>query len=318
MKLALKLIVGFIVVSSLVGIVGFFGLYANQQIVNNFESGEMHFGAIVIAANEVSSYAKRAEGHIMLYLMLHNETDKQKVSTRIESLRSQISIIDEKAKNSQAREILSDIISKTDELQSVAESLIYVHDNEMNTTGKCEPENHKELILKLNKASSAIREDGVKLTELETRLKAEQEETAKKNAEFLYDVILAISVVAFFVALIIGYFIAKNITNSVMKLKNFTDEIGRGKFDTKTEVRSKDEIGELSEAFDKMVQNLKRFQEDVRNYTKELEKSKKELVSKINDLEQYKKVTVGRELQMIGLKKQIQELEEKLNKERMP
>ena len=316
MKLALKLIVGFIAVSLLVGFVGFLGLYANKQIVNNFEGGERYYGAIVVAANEVSSYAKRAEGHAMLYITLHNETDKQKITSRIESLRNQISIIDETAKNPQAREILSDIISKTDELQSVAESLIYAHDNEMNETGKYDPENDKELILKLNKASSAIREDGVKLTELETRLKAEQEETAKKNAEFLYNVILAIGVVAVFVALIIGYFIAKNITNSVMKLKNFTDDIGRGKFDTKTEVKSKDEIGELSEAFDKMVQNLKRSQEDVRNYTKELEKSKKELESKINDFEQYKKLTVGRELKMVELKKKIEELEGKLKEKR--
>lgn len=316
MKLTLKLIVGFIAVSLLVGFVGFLGLYANKQIVNNFESGERHFGTIVVASNEVSSYAKRAEGHLMLYITLHNETDKQKVNSRIESLRNQTSIIDEATTNPQAREILSNIISKTDELQSVAESLIYAHDNEMNETGKYDPENDKELILKLNKASSAIREDGVKLTELETRLKAEQEETAKKNAEFLYNVILAIGVVAVFVALIIGYFIAKNITNSVMKLKNFTDDIGRGKFDTKTEVKSKDEIGELSEAFDKMVQNLKRSQEDVRNYTKELEKSKKELESKINDFEQYKKLTVGRELKMVELKKKIEELEVKLKEER--
>ncbi|MBE3136902.1 MAG: HAMP domain-containing protein [Thermoplasmata archaeon] len=316
MKLTLKLIVGFIAVSLLVGFVGFLGLYANKQIVNNLESGERHFGPIVVASNEVSSYAKRAEGHLMLYITLHNETDKQKVNSRIESLRNQTSIIDEATTNPQAREILSDIISKTDELQSVAESLIYAHDNEMNETGKYDPENDKELILKLNKASSAIREDGVKLTELETRLKAEQEETAKKNAEFLYNVILAIGVVAVFVALIIGYFIAKNITNSVMKLKNFTDDIGRGKFDTKTEVKSKDEIGELSEAFDKMVQNLKRSQEDVRNYTKELEKSKKELESKINDLEQYKKLTVGRELKMVELKKKIEELEGKLKEKR--
>jgi nitrogen fixation/metabolism regulation signal transduction histidine kinase len=312
MKLTLKLIVGFIAVSLLVGFVGFLGLYVNKQIVNNFESGEKHFGTIVVASNEVSSYAKRIEGHLMLYITFHNETDKQKVNSRIESLRNQISIIDEMTKNPQAREILSDIISKTNELQSVAESLIYAHDNEMNTTGKYEPENHKELILKLNKAASAIREDGVKLTELETRLKTEQEETAKKNAEFLYNVILAIGVVAVFVALIIGYFIAKNITNSVMKLKNFTDDIGRGKFDTKTEVKSKDEIGELSEAFDKMVQNLKRSREDVRNYTKELEKSKKELESKINELEQYKKLTVGRELKMVELKKKIEELEGRL------
>ncbi len=43
------------------------------------------------------------------------------------------------------------------------------------------------------------------------------------------------------------------------------------------------------------------------------QKMEDELKRKIDELERYKKVTVGRELQMIELKKQIQELEEKLN-----
>jgi len=63
-------------VSLLVSIVGIIGLYANNNIVDTYESGEQHFGTIIQASNEVSSYAKRAQGHLMLYLTLNNESDR--------------------------------------------------------------------------------------------------------------------------------------------------------------------------------------------------------------------------------------------------
>src|SRR5574337_90987 len=99
MKLKQKLVAVFIAVSLLVGLVGFLGLYANNQIVNSFESGKEHFGSIIEASNEVSSYAKRAQGHLMLYLILHNESDKQKFFMRLASLREQNSIMEEKVRN---------------------------------------------------------------------------------------------------------------------------------------------------------------------------------------------------------------------------
>ncbi len=79
MKLKQKLVAVFIAVSLLVGLVGFLGLYANNQIVNSFESGEEHFGSIIEASNEVSSYAKRAEGHLMLYLTSGAERAEREV-----------------------------------------------------------------------------------------------------------------------------------------------------------------------------------------------------------------------------------------------
>ncbi len=170
MKLKQKLVAVFIVVSLLVGLVGFLGLYANNQIVNSFESGKEHFGSIIEASNEVSSHAKRAEGHLMLYLTLHNESDKQKFFSRLSSLREQNSIMDEKVKDPEARKILEDINSKTDELQSTGESLVQAYDNEIRTTGRFELENHQELIRHLDDTAAEIRQDGLNLIKIEVSL----------------------------------------------------------------------------------------------------------------------------------------------------
>ena len=83
MRIKQKLTLAFIIISLLVGIVGIIGLYANNHIVSSYEIGEEHFSSIIEASNEVSSYAKRAEGHTFLFLTLRNESDRKKSLQRI-------------------------------------------------------------------------------------------------------------------------------------------------------------------------------------------------------------------------------------------
>ncbi len=258
MKLKQKLVAVFIAISLLVGLVGFLGLYTNNQIVNSFESGEEHFGSIIEASNEVSSYAKRAEGHLILYLTLNNESDRQKFFMRLASLREQSSIMDEKVKNPEARKILNDINSKTDELQSTGESLLKAYDTEIKTTGRFRLENHQGLIRNLDNTAAEIRDDGLRLAKIEVDLRTEQDQAAQKNAANLYNIILIIGAVAIFGALALGYVIARNIVDPIMRLKEAAVDIGRGDLGTNIEIGSTDEIGELAGTFNTMTQNLQK------------------------------------------------------------
>jgi len=261
MKLKQKLIIGFIAVSLLAGIVGFLGLYTTNHIINSFESGEEHFGSIIEASNEVSSYAKRAEGHAILFLTFHNESDRQKFSIRITSLFEQISIIDNKINNTEARKVLDDIKSKTEELQSIGESLFEIYDYETRTIGRFEYENHEELIRRFDDVAAEIRSDGLELARIELDLKSEQEQMAKENAAYLYNIILILSLFAVFGALVLGFVIAQNIANPILKLKETAMDIGKGNLDTRLEIESDDEIGDLSKTFNKMSEDLRKSNE---------------------------------------------------------
>ena len=90
------LIFGFLLSIILISVIGIYALNTNQQIILLFKRGEKHFRDITTAATEVSSYAKRAEGHLLLYLVLHRKADKNKFPKRIKLLNEQISILDEK------------------------------------------------------------------------------------------------------------------------------------------------------------------------------------------------------------------------------
>lgn len=308
MRLNQKLILGFTAVALLVGIVGYLGLYANNRIVSTFEGGEKHFGTIIEASNEVSSFAKRAQGHLMLYITLHNGGDRQKFFQRLEGLRNQTAIIDRSAKNPLARAVLANISAKTDDLQLIGESLLGTYDRETKAGGEFEPQLYEKDIRKLDDVAAGIRRDGLNLAKVELGLQAEQQNAAKKDAEFLHNIILALSALAFVGALVLGITISRSIAGPISGLKDAAAQITRGNFSmAKVEIKSDDETGELSEAFNKMTDDLRNSSNEIEKREAALKESKRQLEDKVVELEKINRLAVGRELRMAELKKELAE-----------
>jgi PAS domain S-box-containing protein len=59
-------------------------------------------------------------------------------------------------------------------------------------------------------------------------------------------------------ALLVIFIFSRTISKPIIRLRNAANEIGRGNLDAKVEISSKDEIGQLSESFNKMTSNLKK------------------------------------------------------------
>jgi len=57
-------------------------------------------------------------------------------------------------------------------------------------------------------------------------------------------------------AVLVGLYIRQSIIKPVQKLKDATKEIEKGNFNVRTDVKTKDEIGELSQSFNRMAQTL--------------------------------------------------------------
>ena len=114
-------------------------------------------------------------------------------------------------------------------------------------------------------------------------------------------------------AIVTGMYLSRRITRPIIGLRDTAIKIGQGMLDTQIEVRSRDEIGELAGAFRQMIADLKKSRSKLEDYSRDLEKQveerTKELRSKVDELERFNKLAVGRELRMIELKKRIKELE---------
>ena len=103
-----------------------------------------------------------------------------------------------------------------------------------------------------------------------------------------------VMLLGFVLAIVAGIYLSKRITNPIITLRDATRRIGKGNLDTKIEVQSKDEIGELAISFNQMIENLnkitvsrnslkkevrqrKRAEKRLQHYAAELERSNEEV-----------------------------------------
>jgi methyl-accepting chemotaxis protein len=158
-------------------------------------------------------------------------------------------------------------------------------------------------------------------------------------------------ILIFFVFIIFfSKFLSKIISQPLKELTLATEKIAKGNFDVQIDMKRTDEFGELAKSFNQMSKKIaeytlaleesrkvleirvkartrelqelnKALEEKVKERTKELqekieelEKTKKKLLEKIGELEEFRRVTVGRELKMIELKQEIERLKKELNK----
>jgi C4-dicarboxylate-specific signal transduction histidine kinase len=108
------------------------------------------------------------------------------------------------------------------------------------------------------------------------------------------------------------------ITISLLPLKEFkfiAEAISFGDFSKRINIKTKDELGDLAQTFNKMSNDLedlyKNLEKKVKERTEKLEESEKILKNTLGESEKMNKLIVGRELEMIRLKKEAIELRNK-------
>ena len=92
----------------------------------------------------------------------------------------------------------------------------------------------------------------------------------------LRNTLLIVSGGILIIAILIGLFISRSISGPIAKLTGIAAEIGRGKLDTKIEIKSKDEIGDFAKSFSRMTENLSKSRDELisaKDYTDNIVKS---------------------------------------------
>ncbi|UCD14889.1 MAG: HAMP domain-containing protein [Candidatus Omnitrophota bacterium] len=102
-------------------------------------------------------------------------------------------------------------------------------------------------------------------------------EIAFKPAIQLRNKVVTVIFVIIFLALLVIYVLSKRISKPIAQLKEAAVKVGEGRLDTKIEVLSKDEIGDLAFSFNKMTEDLKESRFELLREKSSLEKAKTEL-----------------------------------------
>ncbi|MBU0970961.1 MAG: hypothetical protein KKC20_09965, partial [Proteobacteria bacterium] len=167
------LMAAFVASFALVLGLGYFSIESGRRFTRALDSGEKHFRAIASAATQVSSFAKRVEGHLMLYLSFHGESDRKKISERLASLHEQIAILDRLIKAPKARAVVEKIKLLEKNILSVLPPLLKAYDRETQATGGFAIANHRQAVLEAHDFFSQMRALGVELAEIEFFLEQE-------------------------------------------------------------------------------------------------------------------------------------------------
>ncbi|RZK44490.1 MAG: HAMP domain-containing protein [Hymenobacter sp.] len=95
---------------------------------------------------------------------------------------------------------------------------------------------------------------------------------------------LLFSFLVFGIGILIGFFLARNISIPVLELRDAANRVGRGDLTQRVLNKSRDEIGELGIAFNKMVIDLSTARKEVEDRTLELVIEKKKSDELLEDL----------------------------------
>lgn len=136
------------------------------------------------------------------------------------------------------------------------------------------------------------------MTNEEERLLEERSMVPIESQRFTNNLMFILISLSILVGGSIAILISRSISKPINALRHGTEIIGKGNLNHRVGTDNKDEIGQLSRAFDKMTISLKKSKSNIEQKIK----------NKTADLEELNSVMTGRELKMIELKKKIKEL----------
>jgi len=120
-------------------------------------------------------------------------------------------------------------------------------------------------------------------------------------------------IVLAFIAVVSLSTVSYSITRPVERLRLSALEIGKGNLDAKIAVSSKDEIGDLAAAFNKMATDLKTSRGEILLRTNEAEVSKHELESRVRELTETKSAMLNMMEDVEETNRELVKAHEKLN-----
>jgi len=144
--------------------------------------------------------------------------------------------------------------------------------------------------------------------------------------------VVVFSLSSIIIFLVLFFFLKRKVISPLKKITGLCQKVRKGNLKVQVKVKSKTEIGQLAQSFNAMVRDLAHYQyalKEERNIleikvkarTKELreladlleervKERTKELQKRVDELERFHRLTVGRELRMVELKKEIKKLKE--------
>ncbi|MCJ7617194.1 MAG: response regulator [Desulfobacterales bacterium] len=291
MTIGRKLFIGFLVVSIQVGLLGYIAVNSSIQVGELFEYTEAIKIPSLLETVELKAAARMASIKAIEYSLRGEQSDKlktiealQKLDTHLDLLNKAETIERGKKEEQSCATIIKEINDRIVHFKK--EIISYI---EFGPKGLSQ----EELFSKeknIHKARKSLILTLYQHGDLEHKDLHQALAKTRNNIKNGTRIILILSVANVFLAILIGFFITRSISKPIQKLRNASDEIGKGKLYTKVDIRTNNEIGQLANSFNKMAEDLNIYQhhleELVEKRTTELQTANQQLQKEIVERKQ--------------------------------
>ncbi len=329
LKIRAKLLIGFMTIALLVGVVGLISINNFKIISEPFEKAREEFVPAVLAIENMRHSSGRMTLALYKYLLYDKEEYKIGFEVAVTEA-AEILELYESAEAGEEAKIIESFEQHIAALSNLGRQIIQLKEQggakeAVLLEGEKFHEAHQLFQIALGEEIDRDYED---LAQVFT----EVERTVDQGVR----AILFAAVFIFALAIVLGYFISRSISKPILGIRDAAAKIAQGDIDVTIKPRSNDEIGELAVTFNKMIKDLERSRSaleeakvvleiKVRARTKELKdlsesleqqvkERTKEIQGRMNELERFQKLVIGRELKMIELKKELKKLKKEFKK----
>lgn len=248
----------------------------HEKILRNFNDAVSKIGETSIKfiekeeilALEMARYVKKAETHLMLYLILNDPIEKKRFYNAMTGLTNETLELEKISKSAH----MTNIIKWRDNLYDVSQRLIEVHDKDPQTFVI---NLDKELFRSINKYSSNIRDASINI--ITTKSLSNQiifDESILKLV-FSQQVIVLSVIVASIFSMFISIRLALSMSKPILQLKDIMQNVTSGDLNGSVNIKTNDEIEDLGKSFNNMIHSIKESQEIIKEQSEELIKSEK-------------------------------------------
>lgn len=308
MKVRTKLTVGFLIIVFLIWATVFFAINTYTSIHQEFEALEGDIIPGAIAMGDMENAANEAAHELMDYVVFGEEESKQIIlsvtkdleEAGLEHLQHETHIGQEEQK------VAEELLVKINVFNSAVAELIDLKEQGVSVDEVVKRENETIHPLLDSLVEQLEEHKAAHIQEL-----AAAEEAVHEARTVGVQVLLIVAGLVTIAAVTVRFFTVRSIVKPLQALHKGTEIIGEGNLDYKVGTKAKDEIGQLSRAFDHMTENLKKSTTSIDNLNKEITERKQaeeKLHKTFYDLERFNRLAVGREQQMIELKREINDL----------
>lgn len=253
LKIAAKLIIGFVVVAVIAGIVGVVGLISINRIGGELDLMYADNVMGISASGSIAEYFQRIRFNGLKALLASDQATRndsiQKMrdySAEVEGLLHQRGgeIVYE-----EDRLIMANLVSKWDDYKSLVNELVRLLQLGLNAQAEA-------LILgDMGPAGDLVREGTDAASQYNAKAAAERNVAADKIASTATLAMIIVIAVGMLLAIALGVFIARIISNPVKQMAEIANKLAVGDIDVDVDVATKDEIGVLAQAFRGMIAN---------------------------------------------------------------